>query len=472
MNAFDAAVVGSGPNGLCAAIVLAQSGLRVVVYEAHDTVGGGARTASSTLSGFRHDVCSSVHPMALAAPWLRAQDLASHGLSWCQPTTPSAHALDDGAALLHRSLDDMVTSLGSDGAAWRSAFEPLVHNSEAIFDAALGPPSFGAPMELARLGWLAMRSVQSLADRFERSATRALLAGVGAHSILPLDKTPSAAITVMLTLAGHTVGWPMPRGGAQALPDALASMFEATGGLVRTGVTIDHLDQIETSGPVLFETAPRDLVRIAGDALPDRYKEALGRYRHGPGLFKVDWALAEPIPWADPGLRRAGTVHCGGSFEEVAASEAAVWRGEVAERGMVLLVQPSVCDPTRAPDGRAVAWGYVHTPPGDTRDRTDAIEAQVERFAPGFRDTVLARATVNAAELEAYNPTYVGGDVIGGVADLPQAFARPVLRLDPWRTPNPRLFLCSSSTPPGGGVHGQCGVNAAQCVLKTVGSRA
>ena len=469
MSGFDAAVVGSGPNGLCAAIELAGAGLHVVVYEARDTVGGGARTAELTLPGYRHDVCSSVHPMALRARFLRDLPLADHGLRWLQPV-PCGHALDGGAVVLPRSLDEAVEALAEDGPRWRSTFGSLVEAHEALFDDALGPlgiPSAFAP--LARLGWMGLRSARSLAQRFRRSETRALLAGVAAHSVLPLEQTPSAAITVMLTVAAHSVGWPLPEGGAQALSDALASELRARGGTIRLEAPIDHVDQVETDGPVLFETAPSQLVRIAGHLLPARYKQALGRYRHGPSLFKVDWALDGPIPWADPRLREAGTVHCGGAFDEVAAGEAAVWRGDVLERAMVLLVQPSVCDPTRAPHGHHVAWGYVHTPSGDTRDHTAVVEAQVERFAPGFRERILARATTHAGQLEAYNPTYVGGDVVGGVADIPQAFARPVARLDPYATPHPRIFLCSSSTPPGGGVHGQCGVHAARSALRRVG---
>ena len=469
MPAFSAAVVGSGPNGLTAAIRLAQAGHRVVVYEGADQPGGGLRTAALTLPGYHHDTCSSVHPMGITSPYWRTLPLEQHGLEWLHPDVPVAHPLaGSDAVLLHRSVDETAAGLDpEDRAAYRDTFGPLAdrwHDLAADTLAPLGLP--GSPLLMARFGALAFQSAGGLARRrFRGPRARALFAGVAAHSVLPLDRTPSAAIGMMLQLAAHGVGWPLPRGGAQSVATALMGVLSDLGGEVRLSTPITALDQVETDGPILFDTGPVALTRIAGDRLPASYRRRVEAFRYGPGSFKVDWALSGPIPWADAAIARAGTVHLGGTLEALEISERAPWEGEVAERPYVLLVQHSVADPTRAPDGHHVAWAYVHVPPHDDRDLTHLIEDAVERAAPGFRGRVLARATTSARDLERLNPNYIGGDVNGGAADWDQLFTRPVWRLRPYRTPDPRLFLCSASTPPGGGVHGMCGWHAAQAAL-------
>ena len=467
-RAFDAAVIGAGPNGLAAAVTLAQAGRRVVVYEAADTVGGGTRTAELTLPGFRHDICSAIHPMAVGSPFLRSLPLEAHGLSWVHPEVPLAHPLDDGtAAVLARDLGETAAGLGRDGGRWRALMSDFPARWDELAADAMAPLGLpGSPLLMARFGLRAALPTTWLGRLFRDDSAAALLAGLAAHSILPLDRPPSAAIGLMLGVAGHAVGWPFPRGGAQAIADALASLLASLGGVIRTGVNIGALGEVETSGPVLFDTGPRALVTIAGDALPARYRRRLLRYRYGPGVFKLDYALDGPIPWRSADCARAGTVHLGGTLGEIAASEAASCRGDLPERPYVLVAQQSLFDPTRAPEGRHTGWAYCHVPSGSTVDMTDAIEAQIERFAPGFRDRVLARSAWNSADFERHDANYVGGDVIGGAADLAQLFTRPVARLDPYATPNPRLTLCSASTPPGGGVHGLCGWFAALSVLR------
>jgi phytoene dehydrogenase-like protein len=464
---FDAAVVGSGPNGLAAAITLAQAGRSVVVLEAAETVGGSARTAALTLPGFRHDVCSAIHPMGVGSPFLSGLPLGRYGLRWIHPPASMAHPLEGRpAALQVRSVRETAASLGEDEAAWVALFEPLVARWGELIADALGPLGVpGSPLLLARFGLRAMLPATALARRLRGERARALFAGVAAHSVLPLERSPSAAIGLMLAAAGHAVGWPLPEGGAQSLSDALAAHLRALGGQIRTGAPVRSLAEVPTAGPILFNTAPRTLLEIAGDALPALYRRRLARYRYGPGVFKLDWALDGPIPWADPTVARAGTVHLGGTLEQIAAAERAVWRGEHPERPYVLLAQQSLFDPSRAPAGRHTGWAYCHVPRGSDRDRAEAIEATVERYAPGFRDRILARHAMSAVAFERYNANYVGGDVNGGAADLDQLFTRPVARINPYTTPNPRLFLCSAATPPGGGVHGMSGYYAARAAI-------
>jgi phytoene dehydrogenase-like protein len=461
----DAVVVGAGPNGLAAAIALARAGRSVRVLEAADTIGGGSRSAELTLPGFVHDICSAVHPHPLASPFLRELPLAEHGLELVHPELALAHPLDDGTAVaFDRSIEVTAASIGgADGDAYRKLMEPVVHDAEKLLPAILGPlrpPRH--PLALARFGLLGLRSAQGLAKRFDGPRARALIAGNAAHSMLPLDASPTGAVALVLMLTGHAVGWPVARGGSQKVADALASMARSHGAEIVTGHRVERIDELDDAGVVLFDLTPRQIVAIAGHRLPPRYRNALERYRYGPGVFKLDWALDGPIPWTATESRRAGTVHIGGTFEEIAASE----RGDGGERPYVLLSQPTVCDPTRAPAGKHVGWAYCHVPAGSTEDMTAAIEGQVERFAPGFRDRILARACMNAAEMEAYNPNYVGGDINGGLMDLRQLFARPVARPVPYTTPDERLFICSSATPPGGGVHGMCGYFAAQAALR------
>ena len=465
----DAVVVGAGPNGLAAAIALARAGRSVRVFEAAETVGGGSRSAELTLPGFVHDVCSAVHPHPLASPFLRELPLAEHGLELVQPELPLAHPLDDGGAVAsHRSIDATADSIGgADGAAYRALAGPLVRDAEKLLPAILGPlrPT-RHPIALSRFGLLGLRSAKGLARRFEAPRAQALIAGHAAHSMLRLDQPPTSAVALVLLLTGHHVGWPVARGGSQSVADALASIARSHGAEIVTGRRVERVDELEDAGAVLFDLTPRQILAIAGDRLPPRYRRALERYRYGPGVFKLDWALDGPIPWTAGECARAGTVHVGGTFEEIAASEAAVADGHHSERPFVLLSQPTVCDPSRAPEGKHVGWAYCHVPAGSTRDMTDIVERQIEHFAPGFRERVLARASMHAGDMEAYNPNYVGGDINGGLMDLRQLFTRPVARPVPYTTPDKRLFICSSATPPGGGVHGMCGYFAAQAVLR------
>jgi phytoene dehydrogenase-like protein len=468
-RAYDAVVVGSGPNGLAAAVALAREGHSVVVLEAADTPGGGARSAALTLPGFIHDVCSAVHPMAVASPFFRTLPLAERGLEWVQPPAPAAHPLDDGtAAVQERSLDATALGLGQDARAYRGLMGPLVRNAEGLFGDLLGPLRLPHhPLAGAAFGFRALRSVQGLAARWYNGAhARALLAGHGGHSMLPFDQPASAAAALMLATAGHVVGWPLPRGGAQRITDALVSYLRSLGSELITGRRVGSLDELPPARAVLLNMTPRQIVRVAGDRLPERYKRRLERFRYGPGVFKVDWALAGPIPWRAGECARAATVHLGGTMAEIAAAEQCVWNGEHPERPFVLLTQPSLFDPTRAPPGRHTAWGYCHVPNGSSVDMTERIEAQVERFAPGFRDRILARHTRGPAELERDNANCVGGDIAAGVMDLRQLFSRPVGWLNPYSMPMPGVYICSASTPPGGGVHGMCGYFAARAAVR------
>ena len=471
MAEFDAVVVGAGPNGLSAAIVLARAGLSVLVLEANETIGGGARTAELTLPEFQHDICSAIHPMAVISPFFRTLPLARHGVTWIEPPLPLAHPLDDGsAAILQRSVEATAASFGEDADAYRDLIEPLARRSPALFSEILGPIHLipRHPLLLARFGLQAIRSAQSVAKRFHREATRALWAGCSAHSFLPLDAAGSASFGLALMLGGHLAGWPLPRGGSGAITNALAEYLRTLGGEIRTGQRVSSMGDVPASRAVLFDVTPRQLVHIAVDDLSPRYVGRLGRFRYGPGVFKVDWALDGPIPWRAPDCVRASTVHLGGTLEEIARHESAIWQGRTTDRPFTLVAQPSVFDPTRAPSGKHTAWAYCHVPNGSTEDMTAAIEAQVERFAPGFHDRVLARHTMNTAQFEIHDANIIGGDIGGGANTLMQFLARPVVALDPYSTPNRRIFLCSSSTPPGGGVHGMCGYWAAQSALRNV----
>jgi phytoene dehydrogenase-like protein len=454
-------VVGSGPNGLAAAIVLAQAGREVTVLEAEETVGGGCRSAELTLPGYVHDVCSTVHALALASPFLRTLPLPE----LAHPAVPLAHPLDDGTAVIGaRSIAETAAGLGPDERAYRTLFEPLAR--AALFQSVLAPyPLPRHPALLARFAGGALRSAAGLARaRFSGERARALFAGCAAHSMLPLTAPVSAAVGIVLLASAHAVGWPVVRGGSQRLADALAGELELLGGTVETGRRVQSLDEL-ASRPALLDVTPRQLLAMT-DRLPPRYRRALERFRYGPGVFKVDWALDGPIPWTAAGVAGAGTVHLGGTLDEVIASEAAVARGEHPDRPFVLLVQATACDPSRAPAGKHTAWAYCHVPNGSTRDMTAAIEAQVERFAPGFSRRVLARSAMDSAEFERRDANHVGGDINGGLQDWRQLFARPVARPVPYSTPLPGVYLCSASTPPGGGVHGMCGYWAARAALR------
>ena len=466
---YDAIVIGSGPNGLCAAIELARAGRSVLVREGADTVGGSCRSAPLTLPGFVHDVCSTVQALAVSSPVMRSIPLADHGLQFVLPDAPVAHPLDDGtAAVLQRSVDRTAESLGADGPAYRRLMTPFVERWDELSAELLGPVRFPRhPLRLTRFGLRAIRSARALAGSwFKGQPARALFAGLAAHSIVPLEWAGSAAFGLVLGASAHAGGWPFARGGSQRLSDALASYFRSLGGTIETGSPVENVDDLPEARAVVCDVTPRQLLRIAGHKFPPGYRKALERFRYGPGIFKLDWALGGPIPWRAAGCARAGTVHLGGTFDEIADAERAPWRGEHAPRPYVLLVQQTPFDATRAPAGKHTAWAYCHVPPGSTVDRTQAIEDQVERFAPGFRDLILARSAMNSAAMERHNPNLVGGDVAGGANTLSQLFARPVARLNPYTTPAPKLFICSASTPPGAGVHGMCGYWAARAVLR------
>ena len=465
----DAVVVGSGPNGLSAAITLAQAGHSVQVLEASDTPGGGARTSELTLPGFRHDVCSALHPLAVGSPFLSTLPLEEHGLEWIHPRYPVAHPLDDGsAALLERDVDETAAALDADASAYRRVMSPLVRDWETIARGVMGPLRLPRnPIAMGRFGLRAMRSARGFARGWLRTERgRALFAGIAAHSVTPLEFRGSAAAGLMLQIAGHAVGWPMPRGGAQGITDAMVSYLESLGGEVVTGVRVESLEELPGVGVALLDVGARQLASIAGDGLPQRYRRKLDAFRYGPGVFKMDWALEGPIPWSALECSFAGTVHVGGTLEEIAAAEAAVWRGEHPERPFVLVAQPSMFDDTRAPQLRHVAWAYCHVPNGSEFDMTERIENQIERFAPGFRERILARSVMNTSDIEDYNANYVGGDIAGGANTLRQLFARPVSAFKPYRTPIEGVYLCSASTPPGAGVHGMCGYWAALDALK------
>jgi phytoene dehydrogenase-like protein len=466
---YDAIVVGSGPNGLAAAITLARQGWHVQVIEAKKTVGGGTRTAELTLPGFRHDVCSAIHPLGLGSPFFRSLDLSRYGLEWIQPELPLAHPFEDGTAIaLRQSLDYTKRGLGRDGAAYGRLMEPVVRNWDAVAEEFLGPLRLPRhPLVMAQFGLRALWPAKSAAKiLFRDEKSRAFFAGLAAHAMMPLEWPATTAFGLMLAALAHVVGWPLPRGGSQAIADALAACLVDLGGEIVTGQEVKSLRELPAARAVLLDVTPRQVVQIAGDQLPGGYRRQLEKYRYGPGVFKIDWALSEPIPWRAEACRRAGTVHIGPTLEEICASEQAVWQGKQSRRPYTLVTQQSLFDGTRAPNGQHTGWAYCHVPHGSTEDMTAVIEGQMERFAPGFRDCVLARHTITARDFQRYNPNYIGGDINGGVQNWRQLFTRPVPRLNPYSTPLPNLFLCSSSTPPGGGVHGMCGSYAAQSVLK------
>lgn len=466
---FDAVVVGAGPNGLAAAITLARAGRSVLLREAKAEIGGGARSSELTLPGFVHDLFSAVHPLGAGSPFFRRLPLAEHGLEWIHPPAPLAHPLDDGSCpLLERSIDRTAQSLGEDADAYRALVSPFNDRWEKLAVDVLRLPRVPRhPALLARFGMPAVRSAAGLAaSRFRGERAAALFAGIAAHAVAPLTRPFTAAFGLILAVAGHAVGWPFPRGGARSIADALASYFVSLGGVIETDAPVHSLSELPPARAVLLDLTPRQVVRVAGERVSERYRRRLERFRYGPGTFKVDWALSGPIPWTAPDCARAGTVHLGGSLEEMIEAEAAPWEGRAADRPFVLLAQPTLFDPTRAPAGKHVAWAYCHVPHGSDVDMTDRIEAQVERFAPGFKARILARHTMGPAELERMDANLVGGDIAGGAMTGLQLFFRPTISLHPHRTPVKGLYLCSASTPPGGGVHGMCGYNAARFALR------
>ena len=467
---YDAIVVGSGPNGLSAAITLQQQGLSVLLLEAKDTIGGGMRTAEITLPGFHHDICAAILPMAAASPFFATLPLEQYGLVYIYPAINAAHPFDDGsAAVLKRSLPETARLLGADADAYQSLMQSVITDWPFIASDTLGPLRFPKhPLRIARFGLKALPSAAAIAKRFNTEKAKGLWAGMAAHSIQPLTNYATAAIGLVLSATGHLYGWPIPKGGAMSVAKALAAHFVALGGKIETGFTVSTLSQLPSAHAILFDVTPKQLMAIAGDQFSALYKWQLNRYRYGMGVFKVDWALDSPIPFTAPECRQAGTIHLGGTFKEIAKGEQFAASGGHPQRPFVLLAQQSLFDDSRAPAGKHTAWAYCHVPNGSTVDMTGIIEEQVERFAPGFKQTIMARHTFNSIQLQRYNPNYIGGDINGGIIDLGQLYTRPALRLSPYKTSAKGLYICSSSTPPGGGIHGMCGHHAARKALKDV----
>jgi phytoene dehydrogenase-like protein len=468
MSAVDAVIVGSGPNGLSAAITIAGAGRTVVVFEAADAAGGGCRSAELTLPGFLHDLCSAVHPLAVVSPVFRALRLEAHGLEWIVPPVMLAHPLDDGrAACLYPSVEQTAATLGADADAYRRLFQPAVQTWPAIAEAMLGRLRWPRhPAALLRFAIEAVQPASRVVRRFRGEPARALFAGVAGHSMLPLDRPLSGGFALVLSLLAHIGGWSFPRGGSQALTDALAACLRSMGGDIVTGAPVSSLDQLPAARAVLCDLSPAPLLRLAGDRFPPRFRRALEAYRYGMGVYKVDWALDGPVPWRNPACAQAGTVHLGGTFDDIAASERDAWAGRPAGRPFVLLSQPTLFDPSRAPRGAHVVWSYCHVPHGSPADMLPAIEQQIERFAPGFRRRVIARSVTSARSIEQRNANMVGGDIGAGAPTLGQFFTRPTWRT--YSTPLRGLYICSAATPPGPGVHGLCGYFAARRALREV----
>lgn len=470
LSNFDAIVVGAGPNGLSAAITLQQAGLSVLLLEGKNTIGGGSRTAEITLPGFLHDICSAIHPMAAASPFFETLPLQNHGLEFIYPDIAAAHPFDDGtAAVLKKSLPETAQLLGEDAGNYAKLIQPLLRIWPNIASDMLGPLQIPKhPLQMARFGLQALTSAKYLSKKFNTAKAKGLWAGMAAHSIQSLTSPVTSAIGLVLLVAGHLKGWPLPKGGSVSIANALAAYFLSLGGKIETNQYVRSLNQLPPAKAVLFDVTPRQLLQIAGDRFSSSYTKQLQRYQYGMGVFKIDWALSEPVPFTAMECRQAGTVHIGNTFEEIAAGEQLSATGVHPQKPFVLLAQPSVFDATRAPENKHTAWAYCHVPHGSTVDMTAVIEDQVERFAPGFKDCMLGRHTMNTAQMEAYNPNYIGGDINGGIISLRQLYTRPAIRWSPYTTPAKGIFICSSSTPPGGGVHGMCGYHAARKALHDV----
>lgn len=465
---FDAIIIGSGPNGLSAAIALQQVGLSVLIVEAKATIGGGLRSAELTLPGFVHDICSAIHPLALASPFFRNMPLNEHGLEYILPPVAAAHPFDNGpSALLIQSLDETAARLGKDEEIYRKLIGSLAKKLPTLATDILAPLHIPDNIiDYSLFGLDALLPSSFLAKRFSTEMLKGLWGGMAAHSMLPLSSLTTSAIGLVLMAAGHAYGWPIPKGGSQKIADALASYFQSIGGKIETNFYVKSLQQLPSAKAVLFDITPKQLLEIAGHTFSSIYKWQLEKYRYGMGVFKVDWALAEPVPFTAQENLLAGTLHLGGTIKEIEYSESQISQGKHPEKPFVLLAQQSLFDPTRAPEGKQTLWGYCHVPSYSNKDMTDAIEQQIERFAPGFRERILARHVMNPAQMQEHNPNYIGGDINGGAIDLAQLFTRPALRWSPYRTSTKGLYICSASTPPGGGVHGMCGYHAAQRALK------
>ena len=467
---YDAVVVGSGPNGLASAITLQQQGLAVLLMEGKNTIGGGLRTEELTLPGFQHDVCSAVHPMAAASPFFETLPLQNYGLEYIYPELAAAHPFDNGTtAILQKSVEKTALLLRDDKGAYLKLIRPLVKSWPVIAADVLGPLHFPKhPLDMAAFGLNALLPATQLAKRFKTPEAKGLFAGMAAHSIQPLSNTATSAIALVLMANGHLKGWPVPKGGSKNIAGALAAYFTTIGGHIETNTYIKSLNELPSAKAVLFDVTPKQLLTIAGHKFSNIYKWQLERYRYGMGVFKVDWALDDAIPFTAKEAGNASTIHIGGTLEEIVASEGATAKGHHPDKPFVLLTQPSAFDTTRAPEGKHVAWAYCHVPNGSTKNMTENIEQQIERFAPGFRERIIGRHTIDTKQLESYNPNYIGGDINGGVIDLGQLFTRPTLRRSPYRTSAKGIYICSSSTPPGGGVHGMCGYHAGKRALKDV----
>lgn len=466
---YDAVIIGSGPNGLAAGILLAQNDLSVLIVEANETIGGGARSAELTLPGFTHDVCSAIHPLAIASPFFRRLPLEKFGLEFVQPAASLAHPLDDGSAvLLKKSVEETASNLGADAESYKRLVEVLARNWDAIARDVLAPLRIPSnPFLMFGFGLKAFHSAKGLADYYFKGArARAVFAGCAAHSMIPLENIPSAAFGLVLMLLAHSAGWGFPRGGTQNLSDALAKYFQSLGGKIETDHRVENIDELPISKAVLFDITPRQILKIAGHRLPESYKKRLETYKYGAGVFKMDFALSAPIPWKSKECFEAATVHVGGTFEEIARSEREHEQGKFCEKPFVLVAQHTLFDRTRSPEGRHTAWAYCHVPNGSTFDMTAPLENQIERFAPGFRDCILAKSVKTPLDLERCNANNVGGDINGGAGTLTQLFTRPVAKINPYIIPAKGLYICSASTPPGGGVHGMCGYHAAKTVLE------
>jgi phytoene dehydrogenase-like protein len=470
---YDAIIVGSGPNGLAAAILMQQKGLSVLLIEGKETIGGGLRSAELTLPGFLHDICAAVHPLAVASPFFEKLPLSEHGLEYIFPEIAAAHPFDNGtAAIIKKSVEETARLLGKDEQAYLALMQPIVKDWPSIAPDVLGPLRYPEhPIAMARFGLKALTSASYLSKCFKTPEAKGLFAGMAAHAIQPLTNLTTSAIALVLMASAHLKGWPIPKGGSYKIADAMASYFISIGGKIEINFYVRSLDQLPSAHAVLFDVTPRQLLQIAGHRFSSIYKWQLERYRYGMGVFKIDWALDAPIPFTAEGCKKAGTVHIGNTLEEIAEGEQLIWQGKTAENPFVLLAQPSLFDPSRAPRGKHTAWAYCHVPNGSKTDMTAAIENQVQRFAPGFKETILAKHTMNTVQMEEYNPNYIGGDINGGVIDIGQLFTRPVLRLSPYKTSAKGIYICSSSTPPGGGVHGMCGYHAAKKALRDVFDR-
>ncbi|MEL7834311.1 NAD(P)/FAD-dependent oxidoreductase [Fodinibius sp. Rm-B-1B1-1] len=468
---YDAIIIGSGPNGLAAGIHLAQKGLSVKIFEKSDTIGGGTRTQELIQPGFYNDVCSAIHPLAKASPFLKSLPLEEYGLEWIQPEVPVAHPLDNQpAGALFRSLDKTIDHLGQDGKTYQKWITPFIDSWDELLTDILAPfsPIPNNPILMARFGLKALRSANGFAKRYQTKKARAVFAGIAAHGIMPFDDIATAAIGLVLGTAAHTVGWPYPKGGSQAITNAMAQHFQSLGGEIETGVEITSVDELPESQTILFNNTPKQILDIAGKHLPQSYAQKLQRYKYGQGVFKLDFALSDPIPWKDELCRKAGTVHVGGTLAEIAISEKQSANGKHPEKPYVLVAQQSLGDNSRAPSDNHTGWAYCHVPNGSTKNMTKPIIQQIERFAPGFRDCIIDMHSMNTKAMQSYNPNYIGGDINGGRADITQLFTRPTGLFDPYYIPKTNMYIASSSTPPGGGVHGMCGYHAAESVLRRI----